>query len=116
MYFVGTDTADMSVSVTDTADRVLIQWHLMTSEYCQRIVNYIVTITKSFSNTANSSLVTTVFGDIQVNITGLIPNQVYTVQVSAEVSSCESLTATRNFTTTDTSTTGTGKQRIVSSY
>ena len=76
----------------------------MTSEYCERSINYTVIIDtmNNFSNNLHdvdqTIVIKTIIGETTITVPGLIPKQLYMVQVSALVSSCESLSAEKNFT------------------
>ena len=80
---------------------VLFEWHLATSQFCQNSINYMVTVERADHLSNGNSVVTLmVFGmtTTTVPLQSLMQNQVYTAQVTALISSCDSITATRNFT------------------
>ena len=93
----------MNLSVSYTSDGVLIEWHLATSQFCQNNINYSVTVEPADHWSNNSfSITSIVFGMTRTTVPlQLLPDQEYTVLVTALISSCDSITATRNFARSD---------------
>ena len=93
----------MNLTVSYTGDGVLIQWRLATSQFCQNNINYTAIVEPADHSSNNSfSITAVVFGVTRTTVPlQLLSDQVYTVQVTALISSCDSITATRNFTRSD---------------
>ena len=98
-----------NLSASYTGNGVLIEWQLATSQFCQNNINYTLIVETADHSSNNSfSVSSIVFGMTRTTIPlQLIPDQVYTVQVTALVNSHDSITSTRNFTISGPSTIGT---------
>ena len=89
--------------MSHTGDGVLIEWQLATSQFCQNSINYTVIVeTADHSSNDSLSVISMVFGVTRTTIRiQLLQNRVYTAQVTALISSCDSITASRKFARSD---------------